>query len=135
MVFVGIVLMAVAAVFAGLWGPLRILFFVAGIVVVIAGFLLALGVLKLKIRASGDGGIEVSADMPTGYTKMMTISESLVEGSSPAKQGMMPPKEGMMPPKDGAMPLKGIQEATTGLRDGPAAVESAQDHQKSSAEP
>lgn len=112
MVFVGIVLIVAAAVFVGLWGPLRILFVLAGIVIVIAGFLLALGVTKLKVGASRDGGIEASADMPTGYTKTMTVSESLVEGSNPPKQGTMPPKDGIMPPKEGAMPAKSVGDAT-----------------------
>jgi hypothetical protein len=106
MILVGIALIAAAAMFAGLWGPLRILFVLAGVVMVIAGFLLALGVTKLKVGASRDGGIEASADMPTGYTRTMTVSESLVEGSSPPKQGTMPPKEGIMPPKEGPMPTK-----------------------------
>jgi hypothetical protein len=75
-------------------------------VLVIAGFLLALGVTKLKIGASRDGGIEASADMPTGYTKTMTVSEGLVEGAIPSKTGTPPPKEGTMPPKEGIMPPK-----------------------------
>src|SRR5580700_9727006 len=113
MVLVGIALIAVAAVFAGLWGPLRILFVLAGVVLVIAGFLLALGVLKLNVKASGDGGIELSADMPIGYTKTMTVSESLVEGSIPSKTGTPPQKDGVMPAKDGVMPAKTVQQ---GLR-------------------
>lgn len=107
MIVIGVALIVVAAVFSGLWGPLRVLFVLAGIVLVILGFLLALGVTKVKVGASGDGGIEASADMPTGYTRTMTVSDSLVEGSSPAKFGSPPPKDGVMPPKDGVMPPKG----------------------------
>jgi len=134
MVLVGIALIAVAAVFAGLWGPLRILFVLAGVLLVIAGFLLALGVLKLNIKASGDGGIELSADMPTGYTKTMTVSESLVEGSLPSKTGTPPQKEGIMPPKAGPMPAKTVGERSRRLA-GPDSGESAQDRPRSSAEP
>jgi hypothetical protein len=134
MIVVGIALIAVAAAFVGLWGPLRVLFVLAGIVIVIAGFLLMLGVTKLKIGASGDGGIEASADMPTGYTKTMTVSGSLVEGSIPSKRGAPLPKEGAMPPKDGVMPPKTADER---LRQParPDSGGSAQDRPQSSAKP
>jgi hypothetical protein len=132
MVVVGILLVAAAAIFSGLWGPLRIIFVVAGVVLVIAGFLLALGVTKLRIGASGDGGIEASAERPAGYTRTMTVSESLTEGTSPPKEGAMPPKEGIMPPKGGTMPVK--DDSTPGQRAGPAEG-TARDHPTSSAEP
>jgi hypothetical protein len=106
MIGVGAALIVVAAAFSDLWGALRIIMVLAGVVLVILGFLLALGIKGFKIKASASGGIEASADMPTGYTKTMTVSESLVEGSSPPKQGAMPPKQGIMPPKDGIMPPK-----------------------------
>jgi hypothetical protein len=135
MILVGVALVVVAALSGGLWGPVRILFGVAGVVLVIAGFLLALGVTKLKIAASGDGGIEASADMPTGYTKTMTVSDSLVEGTDPPKQGSMPPKDGVMPPKGGTMPAKDVRDTATLGLPGPAAEGTAPDHPRSSAEP
>jgi hypothetical protein len=109
MIFVGIVLIALSVLLA-LPGALRFLLGAAGVVVVILGFLLALGVKGFKVGASGDGGIEASADMPTGYTRTLTVSDSLVEGSSPAKFGDPPPKEGVMPPKDGTMPQKDARQ-------------------------
>jgi hypothetical protein len=108
MVGFGVALVAIAGVFSHLWGPVRVLFGSAGVVLMILGFLLALGVTKLKVGASGDGGIEASAEMPKGYTKTMRVSESLTEGSSPPKDGVMPPKVGVMPPKDGTMPPKEV---------------------------
>jgi hypothetical protein len=116
MVVVGAGLLVVAAVFGHLWGALRIILALGGVVLVILGFLLALGITGFKIKASPSGGIEASANMPTGYTKTMTISESLVEGTSPPKQGTMPPKAGVMPPKAGVMPPKAGVMPPKGVR-------------------
>jgi hypothetical protein len=109
MVFFGAVLVTLAVVIH-LPGALRFLLGAAGIVILILGFLLALGVKGFKVGASADGGVEASADMPTGYTRTLTISESLVEGSIPSKTGTPPPKEGVMPPKEGVMPPKGTPQ-------------------------
>jgi hypothetical protein len=131
MVLVGVVLIVVGAAFDHLWGTVRVIVALAGVVLVILGFLLALGIKGIKVKASAAGGIEATADMPSGYTKKMTVSESLVEGSSPPKQGVMPPKTGIMPPKEGTMPTKSVGDATRL----PAGAETAQDRQRSSAEP
>jgi hypothetical protein len=105
MILFGVALIATAVLFH-LPGALRFFLGAAGVVVAILGFCFALGVTRVGIKASGDGGIEASADMPTGYTRTMTISKSLRGGSSPAKFGHPPPREGVMPPKDGKMPSK-----------------------------
>ena len=136
MIAVGVGLIAVGVIFGDVWGPVRLLSLAAGVVLAVLGFLLALGERGVRIRASTDGGIEASADMPAGYTKTLTVSESLTEGASPPKEGMMPPKEGIMPPKGGTMPVKGGTDASTpGLPGGPAAGGTAPDHPRSSAEP
>lgn len=135
MVAVGVVLIAVAAIFGHLWGPVRVLFVLAGAVLSILGFLLALGVTNLKVGASTDGGIQASADMPTGYTRTMTVSDSLVEGSSPAKFGSPPPKDGMMPPKEGTMPPKEARQASPEPLTRSPDEESSRDRPTSSAEP
>jgi hypothetical protein len=108
MIVAGIALIVVAAVF-NLWGAVRIILALAGVALVILGFLLALGVKGFKLKASASGGIEAAADMPTGYTKTMKVSESLVEGSPPTKTGIPPPRDGTMPPKDGTMPPKTVR--------------------------
>jgi hypothetical protein len=133
MVLLGIGLILGAAL-GSIWGPIRVVFALGGVVLLLLGSLQALGVTKLKIGASGKGGIEASAEMPTGYTKTMTVSDSLVEGDSPPKLGTMPPKEGIMPPKEGTMPAKSVEGATPAP---PArlAGETAQDRPRSSAEP
>jgi TM2 domain-containing membrane protein YozV len=105
MILFGVALVAIAVLFR-LPGALRFFLGAAGVGVAILGFCFALGVTRVGIKASGDGGIEASADMPTGYTHTMTISKSLRGGSSPAKFGHPPPREGVMPPKDGKMPSK-----------------------------
>ncbi|HXA54031.1 MAG TPA: hypothetical protein VNV37_04060 [Solirubrobacteraceae bacterium] len=105
MIAFGIALIVIA-VLIHLPGALRFFLGAAGVLVAILGFCFALGVTRVGIRASGDGGIEASADMPTGYTRTMTISKSLRGGSSPAKFGHPPPRDGVMPPKEGKMPSK-----------------------------
>ena len=111
MVGLGVALIVVAVFFNETWGPLRVLLVLAGVVLVVLGFLLALGVTGFKINASADG-IEASADMPTGYTRTMKVSESLIEGTAPPKQGVMPSKDGVMPSKEGKMPVKGVEDVT-----------------------
>jgi len=100
MIAVGVALVAVAAIFDHLWGTLRVILAVAGVAILIVGFLLLLGVKGLKIKASASG-IEVSADRDTGYTltktKAMTVSEKLIEGGMPPKDDKMPPKSGPSP--------------------------------------
>jgi hypothetical protein len=119
MVLLGIGLILGAAL-GSIWGPIRVVFALGGVVLLLLGSLQALGVTKLKIGASGKGGIEASAEMPTGYTKTMTVSDSL--------------EEGIMPPKEGTMPAKSVEGATPAP---PArlAGETAQDRPRSSAEP
>jgi len=100
MIVVGVVLIAVGAIFGRIWGPLRLILVLAGIAVLIIGFLMLLSVKGLKIKVSASG-IEVSADRDTGYTltktKTMTVSPSLTEGGMPPKRGSMPAKDGPMP--------------------------------------
>jgi hypothetical protein len=110
MVVTGLALVVVAAVFGHLWGAVRIVFALAGVVLLMIGFLLAVGVTKLKVGASSDGGIEATAEIPKGYTKTMRVSDTLTEGSSPPKTGTMPPKVGIMPPKQGTMPPKDAEQ-------------------------
>jgi hypothetical protein len=112
MILFGAALIAIS-VLVDLPGALRFFLGLAGVVVVLPGFLLALGVTRLRIGASPDGGLEASADIPTGYTRTMKVSPSLTQGSSPPKDGVMPPKDGFMPPKEGAMPSK--QDGATSL--------------------
>ncbi len=114
MIIAGVALVVAGAASGHLWGAVRIILVLAGVVLVILGFLLALGIKGFKIKASTTGGIEASADMPTGYTKTMTVSDSLVEGEPPPKTGSPPMKEGTMPPKQGVMPAKAAQRPGLG---------------------
>jgi hypothetical protein len=131
----GIALIVLATVLGGLWGPIRLIFVLAGSVLVILAVLQALGVTKLRIGASSDGGIVASAERPIGYTKTITKSDSLVEGSIPAKTGDPFPKKGIMPPKEGTMPAMNVEDATPALPIRPADGGTAPGHPTSSAEP
>lgn len=135
MIVTGAVLIGVGGLATHLWGPLRILFAVAGIVLLIVGFLLAVNVKGLNVKASRDGGIEATANRSVGYTRRLTISDSLVEGDAPPKVGAPPPKEGIMPPKEGVMPAKSVEYATPAPPARPVDRESAQGRPTSSAEP
>jgi len=135
MILFGISLIVVAVLGNHLPGALRFLLGAGGIVIGGIGFCLALGV-GVRFKASPDGGFEGSAEVPKGYTRKMTVSESLVEGSIPSKTGVPPPKEGVMPPKDGAMPAKTAAERLRqSAGSGPDSGGSAQARPRSSAEP
>lgn len=132
----GLALIVFAAVDGSLWGPIRLICVLAGAVLVILATLQALGVTKLRIGASGDGGITASAERPIGYTKTITKSDSLVEGSIPSKTGDPLPKQGIMPAKQGAMPAKTVEDAARRLPPAhPADEGTAQDRPTSSVEP
>jgi uncharacterized membrane protein (Fun14 family) len=128
---IGIALIVLGAALSALWGPIRLVFVLAGVVLLVLAVLQALGVTKLRIGASGDGGITASAERTIGYTKTMTISESLITGSAPPKIGNPLPRDGVLPPREGVMPAKRVGDATPGL----AGEGTAQDRPKSSAEP
>jgi len=132
---IGIALIALGAVLGALWGPIRLVFVLAGVVLLVLAILQALGVTKLRIGASGDGGIAASAERTIGYTKTMTVSESLIAGSAPQKIGYPPPRDGVMPSKDGVMPAKRVEDAMPGSPSRQAGGGTAQDRPKSSAGP
>lgn len=132
---IGIALIVSGAVLGALWGPIRLVFVLAGVVLLVLAILQALSVTKLRIGASSDGGIAASAERTIGYTKTLTVSESLIAGSVPSKIGHPPPRDGVMPSKDGAMPAKRVDDARPGPPVRPAGGGTAQDRPKSSAEP
>jgi hypothetical protein len=112
----GVALIVLGAVLGALWGPIRLVFVLAGVVLLLLAILQALGVTKLRIGASGDGGIAASAERTIGYTKTMTVSESLIAGSAPLKIGNPPARDGVMPSKDGVMPSKdGVMPSKDGV--------------------
>lgn len=106
MIVIGVGLIAAAVLANGLWGPIRILLVLGGLVLVVPGFLLGVNVKGLNVGASSDGGIRASADRTVGYIRTMRISDSLVEGTPPPKIGTPPPKTGTPPPREGTMPPK-----------------------------
>jgi hypothetical protein len=113
MIVVGVAFSTIAVIFSHLWGPLRIILILAGVVLVVLGFLLLRGAKGITFKAlGGGGGMEASTDMPrTGYTKRITISESLVEGATPPKLGSIPSKAGTVPPKETGRDLLAPAEA------------------------
>lgn len=134
MILFGIGLILVAILDSQVPGALRLLLAAGGMVIGGIGFCLALGV-NIRLKASADGGVEGSAEIPRGYTRKMTVSDSLIVGSAPAKTGNAPPKEGVMPPKEGVMPARTVESPSVEQPTDPAAEESARDLQQSSAEP
>ena len=132
MILFGVALIVVAVVDGDVPGALRFVLGAGGIVIGGIGFCLMLNV-GINLKASADG-VEGSAQAPKGWTRKMTISDSLVEGSDPPKTGTPLPRQGVMPPKEGVMPAKTVEEGLR-RRAGPDSGESAQGRPRSSAEP